>query len=349
MRLLRACRAGCSLTQMASPARSSAAADAPLVRVPDFFIVGAPKTGTTSLHRTLRAHPQIYMPTLKEPRYLADDMRPRAEHAGEARELEYPDTMDDYLALFADATPEQQAGEASAFYLWSQTAAASIAELQPAARIIATLREPASFLRSLHLMFLWWGVETETDLGKAIALEPARRQGRSVPRQSHRPQLLNYSEHVRFVEQLRRYDARFAPEQKLVLIYEDFQRDNEGTVRDVLRFIGADEQLPIDVKNVNVTRRTVRSHRARRLMYALSHGRGPVARSTQATVRALSTPRLRGRAARVLLGRAARSEPPPADDGVMLELRRRFKPEVIELSEYLDRDLVSLWGYEDVD
>jgi hypothetical protein len=335
--------------EMARPARSSAAADAPHARVPDFFIVGAPKTGTTSLHRTLRAHPQIFMPALKEPRYLADDMRPRPEHAREARELEYPDTMDEYLALFAEATPEQYAGEASAFYLWSRTAAASIAALQPAARVIATLREPASFLRSLHLMFLWWGVETETDLGKAIALEVARREGRSVPRQSHRPQLLNYSEHVSFVEQLRRYDGRFAPEQKLVLIYEDFQRDNAGTVREVLRFIGADERVPLDVKSANVTRRTVRSYRARRLMYALSEGRGPLARSTQATVRALSTPRLRGRAARLLLSRAARSEPPPADDGVMLALRRRFKPEVIELSEYLDRDLVRLWGYDELD
>jgi hypothetical protein len=334
---------------MSTPCESANITSANGLRVPDFFIVGAPKTGTTSLHRTLRTHPQIYMPTLKEPRYLADDMRPRPEHAQEARELEYPDTLEDYLALFADATPEQHAGEASAFYLWSQTAAASIAQLQPAARIIATLREPASFLRSLHLMLLWWGVETETDLGKAIALEPARREGKSVPRQSHRPQLLNYSEHVRFVEQLRRYDARFAPEQKLVLIYDDFQRENERTVREVLRFIGADEQLPIDVKNVNVTKRTVRSHRARRLMYVLSNGRGPVARSTKTAVRALSTPGLRRGATRMLLRRAARSEPPAADHAVMRELRRRFKPQVTELSEYLDRDLVSLWGYDKVD
>jgi hypothetical protein len=208
--------------------------------VPDFFIVGAPKTGTTSLHRTLRVHPQIYMPSLKEPRFLASDMRPRPEHARAPSELGYPDTIDEYLALFADAAPEQRVGEASAFYLWSRSAAASIAALQPAARIIATLREPASFLRSLHLMYLWWGVETETDLSKAISLEPARRDGRHVPRRSHRPQLLSYSEHVHYVEQLRRYDAHFPPEQKLVLIYEDFRRENDRTVGDVLRFLGAD-------------------------------------------------------------------------------------------------------------
>jgi hypothetical protein len=288
------------------------------------------------------------MPSLKEPHFLASDMRPRPEHARSPHELEYPDTMDEYLALFADAAPEQRVGEASAFYLWSRTAAASIAELAPSARIIATLREPASFLRSLHLMYLWWGVETETDLSKAISLESARRGGRHVPRQSHRPQLLNYSEHVQYVEQLRRYDRHFPTEQKLVLIYEDFQRDNERTVGEVLRFLGADELFPLGVKNVNVTTSTVRSHRAARLMYAISKGQSPLARSTRAAVKALATPRMQRGAARVLLRRAARAEPPVPDEAFMNELRRRFKPQVLELSEYLDRDLVSLWGYEEI-
>jgi Sulfotransferase family len=289
------------------------------------------------------------MPLLKEPRFLASDMRPRDGHARAPSELGYPATMDEYLALFTDAAPEQRAGEASAFYLWSRSAAASIAALQPAARIIATLREPASLLRSLHLMYLWWGVETETDLSKAISLESARRDGRHVPRQSHRPQLLNYSEHVHYVEQLRRYDTHFSSEQKLVLIYEDFQRDNDRTVGDVLRFLGADAELPLEVKNVNVTTSSVRSHRAMRLMQGISKGQGPIARSTKATVKTLTTQRMQRGAARVLLKRAARSTPPPPDEAFMNELRRRFKPQVLELSDYLDRDLVGLWGYEEID
>src|ERR1700722_9026460 len=125
---------------MSTPCEASTIKSSSAVRIPDFFIVGAPKTGTTSLHRTLRAHPQIYMPLLKEPRFLASDMRPRDGHARAPSELGYPATMDEYLALFTDAAPEQRVGEASAFYLWSRSAAASIAALQPAARIIATLR-----------------------------------------------------------------------------------------------------------------------------------------------------------------------------------------------------------------
>src|SRR4030088_1366059 len=118
------------------------------LRLPDFFIAGHAKSGTTALYQMLRRHPQISLPDSKEPWFFAPDMRPRFEPylAGMP-----PETLEEYLALFAEARPEQRAGEASSSYLWSRTAAARIAEVQPAARIIAILREPTSFLRSLHL------------------------------------------------------------------------------------------------------------------------------------------------------------------------------------------------------
>jgi hypothetical protein len=316
--------------------------------VPDFFILGAPKTGTTSLYRMLRKRPQIYMPDLKEPRFLASDMQPRQGHAKGPQELGYPQTLEEYLALFDDAQPGQRVGEASAFYLWSQTAADSIADLQPDARLIAILREPASFLRSLHLMFLRWGVEGEKDLRKAMSLEAARREGKHIPRHSHRPRLLQYSDHVRYVDQLRRYDSRFSRDQMLVLVYEDFHRDNEATVRKVLRFLEAEDESPIDVMNVNVTTRSVRSQRTRHLMNSMKRGRGPIARSTKAAVRALTTERVRSSAALTIQHRLVQEDAPPPDESFISDLRERFKPEVVALSEYLDRDLISLWGYDDV-
>src|SRR6202035_4018433 len=145
------------------------------------------------------------------------------------------------------ALPERRVGEASPGYLLSRTAAASIAEVQPAARIIAILREPASFLRSLHLQFIETYVETENDLRKALSLEEMRRQGKAIPQGAARPQLLLYSEHVQYVEQLRRYHAVFPPEQVLVLIYDDYRRDNDATVRTVLRFLEGDDTSPLAV------------------------------------------------------------------------------------------------------
>jgi hypothetical protein len=333
---------------MQMSATSAAAADLSHLRVPDFFIVGSPKTGTTALYEMLRERPRIYLPKLKEPRFLAADMHPRPGHERGPQELGYPQTLEEYLTLFSEATPEQRVGEASAFYLWSRTAAANIADLQPNARIIAILREPASFLRSLHLLFVRWGVEDEKDLRKAISLEAARREGKHIPRLSHRPSLLQYSDHVHYVEQLRRYGAHFPADQILVLIYDDFQRDNEATVRKVLQFLEVEDQASIEVMSVNVTTRTVRSQRARYMLNSLKKGRGPIARSAKATIKALTTQRQRSKAALTIKRRLVRADAPPPDESIMSELRERFKPEVIALSEYLDRDLVSLWGYDKV-
>lgn len=318
------------------------------MRVPDFFIVGSPKTGTTALYEMLRGRPQIYLPTLKEPRFLASDMQPRAGHERGPQELGYPQTLEQYLALFADATREQRVGEASAFYLWSKTAAENIHELQPGARIIAIMREPASFLRSLHLLFVRWGVESEKDLRKAISLEAARREGNHIPRHSHRPLLLHYADHVRYVEQLQRYSARFPADRMLVLIYEDFHRDNEATVRRVLRFLEAEDDAPINVKSINVTTHTVRSQRARYLLRAMKKGQGPIARTAKGVVDALTTQRMRRAGALTVQRRLVRADAPPPDENIMAELRQRFKPEVVALSDYLERDLASLWGYDEV-
>jgi Sulfotransferase family len=314
--------------------------------VPDFFLVGTPKTGTTSLHRTLRAHPQIFMPELKEPRFLASDMAPREGFEDGPREDGYPRTLDEYLALFAPASPEQRAGEATTTYLWSRTAAQAIARLQPRARIVATFREPASFLRSLHLTFLLGRNETERDLRRALALEDERRAGRSIPPGSHRPQLLLYSEHVRYAEQLRRFRERFPPEQMLVHAYDDFREDNERVVEGILRFLDVDERAPLELANVNVTRRAVRSWRGKDMLDDVTLGRNPVAKAARRTVKAVTTQSMRHGAARTLQQRVVEAEVEPPDEELMAELRVRFKPAVVELSELLDRDLVTLWGYD---
>ncbi|HTW41645.1 MAG TPA: sulfotransferase [Solirubrobacteraceae bacterium] len=312
-------------------------------RVPDFFIVGAPKSGTTALFHMLRSHPQIYMPKLKEPNFLASDMGPPEQFADAPRERKFPHTLEEYLALFDDATPAQRAGEASACYLLSRTAAARIAELQPQARIIAILREPASFLRSMHMMLLRLGLESESDLGKAIELESARSKGKRIPSYCYRPQLLQYSQHVRYVDQLRRHHAHFPREQVLALIYDDFRSDNDATVRSVLRFLDVDDAAPIDATNWNETTTTVRSPQARQLVRSLRAPSSPLARAARATIMALTPSDVGRRAKQKFNKRFVKVQAPPPDERTMRELRQRFKPEVVALSEHLDRDLVSLW------
>jgi Sulfotransferase family len=321
-----------------APAEITPAARAPQKRVPDFFIVGHPKCGTTALYEMLRRHPQIYMPELKETRFFAPELHPRSRPS-----TTHPDTLEEYLSLFEAARSDQRAGEASPSYLRSSTAASRIAEVQPAARIIAILREPASFLRSLHLELLRDHVETEKDLGKAIAPEEVLRREKEL---GLLPGLV-YPEYVRYVEQLRRYHAVFAPEQVLVLIYDDFRADNERTVRQVLRFLEVDDTTPIELTEANPTVR-VRSVHAYALMRSLYLGQAPAARAFKAGIKAFTPQQLRRDALRALRLRVLYGNPRPPDEGLMRELRRRFKHEVVALSRYLDRDLVGLWGYDGI-
>jgi Sulfotransferase family len=319
--------------------------------VPDFFVVGHQKSGTTALYEMLRSHPEVFMPTLKEPRFFATDLRSRLRPPGVAAgaDTRLPHTLEDYLALFAPATEGQLVGEASPQYLRSRTAAAAIAEVQPQALIIAILREPTSFVRSFHQQFLHANQETEPDLRRAIGLEAARRAGRQIPRGCHQPSELAYCEHVSYVEQLQRFESVFGRELMMVLIYDDFRRDNLAAAQQILRFLRLDETYPMEavetqplggVRSVVLHRLTGAARRARR--HPSHVGLGGSALGVLSALPARSS-RLRGISRQMLY-----SEPPKPDPELALELKRRFAPEVRALSAYLGRDLVELWGYDSI-
>jgi len=315
-------------------------------RLPDFFIVGQPKSGTTALYEMLRQHPEIYMSRVKEPRFFASDLPSSFQRHSEVPPLTY----EDYLALFRDAGADQRAGEASTAYIWSHTAAGLIAKARPDARLIAILREPASFVRSMHLQLLQIRIEKQADLRKAVALEDSRREGRELPSTVARwPQVLLYAERAQYLEQLRRYRAAFPAEQLLVLIYDDFRDDNQAVVRSVLRFLDVDDTVAIEPTQANPTVR-VRSARFEDMVGAADLGRGTLARAVKRTAKiALPSKRLRKDAFWFVRRRMVFGEPPPPDESFMLELRKRFKPEVEALGEYLGRDLLTLWGYDAFD
>jgi hypothetical protein len=312
-------------------------------RVPDFFIVGHAKSGTTALYEMLARHPGIFMPVSKEPWFLADELMERTPPRPEGT----AQTLEEYVALFAGAGAEQRVGEASALYLWSKTAAGRIAQLRPDARIVAILREPASFLRSLHMQFIESYVETEPDLRTALALEPARRRGEQVPKHTYWPKALMYSEHTRYVELLRRYHEHFGADRVLVLIYDDFRSDNAETVRRVLRFLDVDDSHPVTIREANPSV-SVRSGAAHRLLHALSVGHGPASRTVKAAIKQVTSKRLRRTLVRTARHRFVYAPPPPPDEALMAELRAGLKHEVSALSDYLGRDLISTWGYDEV-
>src|SRR5687767_7533385 len=137
---------------------------------PNFFIVGAPKCGTTSLYNYL-----------KEPHYFCTDFyKPSGL------------TEDQYLELFAPAKSEKRIGEGSTWYIYSEEARKGIKAFDPDARIIIMLRDPVAMMYSLHAQRLWLARENIQDFEEALDAESDRKEGRRLPRYPFPVQLLFY-------------------------------------------------------------------------------------------------------------------------------------------------------------
>jgi len=132
-----------------------------------------------------------------------------------------------------------------------------------------------------------------------------------------------------------------------VLIYVDVRDANAATVRKILRFLGVDETVTFEALEVNPAAR-VRSVRLDALVRRIGAGKGPVARAARAPLKALTSRALRARLLQATRRKLLYAKPPPPDEAFMRQLRIRFEPEVVALSEYLGRDLVAEWGYGDL-
>src|SRR5690348_14380249 len=118
--------------------------------LPDFFVAGAPKAGSTALHAALTRHPSLFMSSVKEPKFfLTDGPPPDKGGPGDARTYrEHVWRRTDYEALFAPGTAGQLRGESTPFYLYDRPAQARIKALLPDAKLIAILRDPSGRTRT---------------------------------------------------------------------------------------------------------------------------------------------------------------------------------------------------------
>ena len=213
---------------------------------PNFFIVGAPKCGTTSLHEYLQRHPDVFMPFLKEPHFFGSDLQG-------SRFRQFRDKPDRYLKLFRDARGEKRLGESSPWYLVSRRAAQEIHAYDPAAKIIIMLRNPIDMMYSMWSQFRYSGNEQIENFEEALAAEADRRAGRRIRRAAHCITGLYYREMVRFFEQVPHYFDRFGRENVLVIIFDDFRADTAGVFDTVLDFLELDRSLKMtfDIHNPN--------------------------------------------------------------------------------------------------
>ena len=212
---------------------------------PNFFIVGAPKCGTTAMHAFLARHPEIFMSAHKEPHFFGSDLD-WTERS--------PMPEERYLRLFAESRGEIAVGESSVFYLLSEQAATEIHASAPQARVLAMFRHPVDMLHSFHSQRLYNGTEDIPDFADALRAEDERRQGRRLPPHLGLRQGLYYSDLVRFDEQLARFLKKFPPEYVLVLLHEDFQRNPLGSYQRVLNFLGVDPHFDPHFSPINANK-----------------------------------------------------------------------------------------------
>jgi hypothetical protein len=289
--------------------------------MPDFFIVGAPKCGTTAMYEYLRQHPAVFMPFHKEPLYFGSDLHHRYGRL----------TEDEYLALFRPARENQRAGEASAWYLYSQTAAAEIRAASPQARIIVMLRNPVDVMYAQHSQLLFNQQEDIADFGAALDAEEDRVAGRSLPPGPVRPENLFYRRMARFSEQLPRYLEAFGPERVHVIIHDDLLADTPGVYRRTLEFLGVDPSFPATFERSNENKR-VRSRWLQRLAYD-----PPLIRRLAPMLR--RHPAMHALRNRLVTANSTREARRPMDPALRARLTREFMPEVARLSALVDRDL----------
>lgn len=236
--------------------------EAPVVasRLPNFFIVGAPKAGTTSLYHYLDQHPEVYMSPIKEPNYFSPEIRidnidanwqewaQREDKSlqqylrGSMEEKRFGgivSNFSDYQKLFRNVTSEKAVGEASVCYLWSETAARNIALTTPDAKIIMVLRNPVDRAFSQYKQAVVEGLT-----GKSFH-ELLRT---SLTHKSEKFALLNpFLEFGLYHEQVKRYTELFPPANLRIYLYEDYKRAPRETLTHLFDFLGVDSQFSPDM------------------------------------------------------------------------------------------------------
>jgi Sulfotransferase family len=235
--------------------------------LPDFFIIGAPKSGTTALHAALAQHPQLFMSSVKEPKFFLCDGPPEPRGGpGDAHSYrEWIWRAEDYGRLFDAAPQGTKRGESTSFYLSDLAAHRRIHDAVPEARLIAILRDPVDRAYS-NWAHLWAdGLEPISDFLEACAEEPRRRAAGWAP-------IWRYLETGLYGHQLRHLFTLFRRAQVRLIRYKSLVDRPAETLDGVCRFLGVDVGVISDVPVRNVGAYVPPSPYTRTLQAGFRHG-----------------------------------------------------------------------------
>ena len=283
---------------------------------PNFFIIGAPKTGTTAMAQYLSDHPQVFMATPKEPHHFNSDHT----HGG------FKDPKE-YAELFKDARAKV-VGEASVFYLYSEVAVPRIETECPDARYIVMLRNPIEMAPALYEQHVFSGYETCTSFEQAWDLQEARRDKTVLPPQGTDVQMLFYMQICQLGAQLQRLYATVPRERVHVIFNTDFRNNPQQVWQDVQSFLELtdDKREDFPVVNAAKKRKSPVIQRAKETMVSMRRRLGIPPLKT-GVLKHLETWNLKERK------RAALS------DDMYEKLRKAFRADIALLEKLTETDL----------
>jgi hypothetical protein len=309
------------------------------------FVVGAPRCGTTTMARMLQAHPQILFPFVKEPHFFAQhDLRGLEEP--ELRQVVEHDYLDHF---FAEPEGERRVGaDASVSYLYAPEQLEPVLRLWPDSRFVVGVRDPLTFLPSLHKRLIFTGDESIRRFDDAWDAVPDRAAGRRIPWSAIDPRWLRYDEAARFATYVERLFTAVGRERCLVMVFDDLIADPARQHARLIDFAGLRPVAAPEIRNERGSK-AVRYPLIQKLLkrpprallpYLASrrfHGRFDREAGKTATEEATSK-RLSLRK-RILLWNRAEDEKRPIPMRVQREIQAEFQDEIDRLGALMGRDL----------
>ena len=311
------------------------------MQIPNFFLVGAPKCGTTAMSNYLNQHPDIHIGP-KEMHFFGADLRTN-ETSNQSK--------DRYLSRLNEGkeVETKYLGEASVWYLYSQTAAYEIKEFSPSVKILIMLRNPVDMLYSLYYQWLHEG-KLLPSFSEAIEQEEEiRKKAEPMFSEGKRLRAVMHTDLARFHEQVNRYFNVFGQENVKVIIYDDFQKNIQKVYQEVLDFLEIDSCLiPEKFEKINSHKR-YKNYLFHRL-FSNPHDTPELERKLSSNLRKIIKPlvpkRLRKNVRDRLIGwNTVTSERPLMKPEVHQYICSKLAPDLEKLSSLLNRD-VTHWCQE---
>jgi hypothetical protein len=295
--------------------------------MPNFLVIGASSSGTTSIYHYLKQHPQVFMSPIKETHFFSFAGQEFAMTTIKGYKQRKVDSLDEYKSLFQDVSDEIAIGEVSPSYLYTPSSPERIKQSVPNAKLIAILRNPVDRAYSNYLRCVRNDQEPITDFAEALRQEPIRIQNNWSPKWFYKSKGFYY-------EQLKRYFEVFDKNQIQIYLYEDLCDSPSNLMQNLFEFLDVDSTF---VPNISEKKNVSYIPKNRLLQKFLKK-----TNIIKSIVKPLLSEKLRHRAVTNL--KIWNQSKPLLLPDIRKQLTQEYREDILKLQDLLQKDL-SHWLY----